>query len=155
MARAPFQVLVLPYRLHSPDLEVAVFYRDDYELWQFVSGGGEDQETPLQAARREAYEEAGIPMDAPYLTLDSCTTIPACWFDAWKQWPSSLLMVPEHAFAVEVGDRDIVLSSEHRDCRWLDYAQALELLRFDSNRNALWELRERLAPGPRCKRPAY
>jgi hypothetical protein len=31
----------------------------------------------------------------------------------------------------------------------------MDLLRFDSNRNALWELHERLFPGPRCERPAY
>jgi hypothetical protein len=31
----------------------------------------------------------------------------------------------------------------------------MELLRFDSNRHALWELNERVAPGPRIKRTAY
>ena len=31
----------------------------------------------------------------------------------------------------------------------------MELLRFDSNRTALWELHERLFPGTRIKRPAY
>jgi dATP pyrophosphohydrolase len=158
MPRAPFQVLVLPWRRRDGGdraLEVAVLRRADYDLWQFVSGGGELGETPAAAARREAHEEAGIPPGAEYLALDSTTTLPACWFTAWASWPADVLVVPEHAFAVLAGDRELVLSPEHRELRWCGVPEAMELLRFDSNRNALWELHERLCPGPRVKRPAY
>lgn len=157
VARAPFQILVIPYRRGrgGDSLEVAVFRRADYDLWQFVSGGGEAGETSEQAARREGYEEAGIPEALPYLALDSKTMIPACWFDAWCTWPEDVLLVPEHAFAVDVGARPLLLSAEHLEARWCTYADALVLVRFDSNRNALWELHERLFPGPRVKRPAY
>jgi dihydroneopterin triphosphate diphosphatase len=152
--RAPFQVLVLPYRRRA-EIEVAVFRRADYDLWQFVSGGGELGETPEAAARREGFEEAGLARDATYLRLDSMTTIPACWFAAWSTWGDDLLVVPEHAFGVEVQEHPIRLSTEHLEFAWLEYGEAMERLRFDSNRNALWELAERLSPGPRCKRPAY
>jgi dATP pyrophosphohydrolase len=155
MPRAPFQVLVLPWRRRAGALEVAIFRRADYDVWQFVSGGGELGETPADAARREAHEEAGIPPDAPYLALDSTTTLPACWFTAWPSWPADLLVVREHAFAVLAEDRELVLSDEHRELCWCGVAEAMERLRFDSNRNALWELHERLFPGPRVKRPAY
>lgn len=159
MPRAPFQVLVLPYRRSAsaqpPQLEVAVFRRADYDLWQFVSGGGEVGESPEQAARREGFEEAGIPVRASYLALHSMTTIPACWFKAWSQWPAEVLVVPEHAFAVDVQQHPIVISDEHLEYAWLPYADAMERVRFDSNRNALWELRERLYPLRRTKRPAY
>lgn len=154
MARAPFQVLVLPYRC-TPDLRVAVFRRADHDLWQFVSGGGEDNDTPEEAAHREGFEEAAIPADRPYLQLDASTMIPACWFDAWCTWPDDVLLIPEHAFAVDVGATDLLTSAEHIEMRWLGYADALAQLRFDSNRNALWELRERLWPASRVKRPAY
>ena len=155
MPRAPFQVLVLPWRRRGDALEVAVLHRADHDLWQFVSGGGELGEAPEAAARREAHEEAGIPPGAPYLALDSTTTVPACWFEAWPSWPADVLVVREHAFAAEVGDRELVLSPEHRELRWCGVAAAMDLLRFDSNRNALWELHERLFPRPRKKRPAY
>lgn len=58
MTRAPFQVLVFPYRtLESGETAYAVFRRrDDGMSWQAISGGGEDSETPLEAARREASE---------------------------------------------------------------------------------------------------
>lgn len=129
--------------------------RADYDLWQFVSGGGELGETPEAAARREGLEEAGIPPTLEYRRLDAMTMIPACWFAAWSSWPVEVLLVPEHAFAVEVDDRELALSSEHREVQWLGYDDAVRRLRFDSNRNALWELRERLWPGERCKRTAF
>jgi dihydroneopterin triphosphate diphosphatase len=151
--RAPFQVLVIPWRRRGAMLEVAVLHRSDYDVWQFVSGGGEEGETPLEAARREGLEEAAIPTSAAYLALDATASLPACWFAAWPDWPARVLVVPEHAFAVEVAD--IVRSDEHRDLRWCSVDEAMPLLRFDSNRHALWELHERLFPGPRIKRRAY
>lgn len=61
MARAPFQVLAIPFRRAANGLfEYALFKRTDCQYWQGIAGGGEDDETPLAAARREAYEEAGI-----------------------------------------------------------------------------------------------
>ncbi len=172
MARAPFQVLVLPWRRRvaasaSPgcagarstpegsaeSIEVAVFHRADYDIWQFVSGGGEDDETPLAAARREGLEEAGIPTSTSYLALDSMATLPACWYRAWPTWPANVLVIPEYAFAAEVAN--VQRSDEHRDLRWCSLNDAMALLKFDSNRHALWELGEHITPGPREKRVAY
>jgi len=85
----------------------------------------------------------------------SMTMIPACWFRAWAQWPQDVLLIPEHAFAVDVGDGQIEISSEHHAFEWLSMDAAMKRLRFDSNKNALWELNERLHPRPRGKRPAY
>ena len=60
VTRAPFQVLVLPYRFRpSTGLEYAVFRRADLGFWQAISGGGEGAETPLEAAKREALEDVG------------------------------------------------------------------------------------------------
>ena len=154
MARAPFQILVLPYR-RSAGLEVAVLHRADYDAWQFVSGGGEGDETPISAARREGREEAGIPETLPYLPLDAISMVPACWFSAWTTWPAEIFVVPEHSFAVDLGDQAIALSDEHLQVRWLHFDDAVALLKFDSNRVALWELHERLFPAPRIKRFAF
>ena len=127
-----------------------MFHRVDYDLWQFVSGGGELGETPLDTAKREGFEEAGIATTASYLPLDSQATVPACWFPAWSTWPANILVIPEHAFAVEVDE--VQRSDEHRDLRWCSVRDAMSLLEFDSNRHAMWELNERLFPGPRVKR---
>ena len=57
MARAPFQVLVFPYkRTDSSIFQYAIFSRADYPCWQSIAGGGEDKETPLDAAKRENKE---------------------------------------------------------------------------------------------------
>ena len=153
--RAPFQVIVVAYRRIAGRLEIAVLHRSDYDLWQFVSGGGEDSELPLETARREGREEASIPESLAYEPLASRAMVPASWFDAWAHWPAELLVIPEHAFAVDVGPHELVISDEHRELRWLTMDQALATLRFDSNKTALWELHERLYPGPRIKRHAF
>jgi dATP pyrophosphohydrolase len=147
MARAPFQVLVIPYRYNAADeVEYAIFLRHSPRygsFWQAVAGGGEDDESPLDAARREAGEEAGINPTAELIELDSSATFPAPQA-AGMLWGPEVLVVPEHAFGVYAGDVDIRLSPEHSEFRWVDYATAQKLLRFDSNRNALWELDYRL-----------
>jgi len=61
--RAPFQVSVLPYTKGPEEKPLyAVFRRpqDDGGYWQFIAGGGEQAETPLETGKREASEEAGI-----------------------------------------------------------------------------------------------
>ena len=46
MARAPFQVLVLPYRCNpAGDIDYAIFSRSDDSCWQGIAGGGEDIES--------------------------------------------------------------------------------------------------------------
>jgi dihydroneopterin triphosphate diphosphatase len=61
MARAPFNVLVIPYRRVAGAIcEYAVFRRAGSLTRQFIAGGGENDEKPMVAARREALEEAGI-----------------------------------------------------------------------------------------------
>lgn len=53
LARAPFQCLILPYIIEDEVIKYGVFKRSDHGFWQFISGGGEDTETPLEAAHRE------------------------------------------------------------------------------------------------------
>ena len=149
MPRAPFQVLVLPFsRTATSACLYAVFRRSDGDYWQFIAGGGEEDESPVEAARREACEEAGIPHDAPLIALDSSATIPVPGVTGGPmRWGDAILVVPEHCFAVEVERSDMVLSAEHKDWRWSTYDEAQSLLKWDSNKNALWELRYRLDTG--------
>lgn len=119
------------------------------KIWQFISGGGEQDESQADAASREGFEEAQIPANLQYDRLDSTCTIPAAWFSAWKEWPAELLVVSEHAFSVELETQALVLSDEHDDVRWVHYEAAMKMLAFDSNKCALWELHERLFPSSR------
>ena len=144
MARAPFQVLVFPYRL-LPQGEVAyaVFRRSDDGHWQAIAGGGEVGETPLAAAKREAWEEAGIAPTNAYLELDSLATVPVIHFAPFRD-RTDLFVIPEHTFGVAVAEGELRLSREHSEYAWLPYEAAAARLRYDSNKNALWELDRRL-----------
>ncbi|MEA4882954.1 MAG: NUDIX domain-containing protein [Clostridia bacterium] len=111
MSRAPFQVLILPYAVApSGEILYCVFRRQmsDGGYWQAIAGGGEGSETPLEAARREAFEDA-----------------------------------------------QITLSGEHVDSKWAEYDTARQMLKWDSNRTALWELNYRLRAGLGFQAPAY
>jgi dihydroneopterin triphosphate diphosphatase len=145
MARSQFQVLIIPYRIaNDGTLEYAVTKRSDMEAWQFLSGGGEDHESPIEAARREADEEGGIPRDLEFLQLDSMASIPANNFSAQKEWGEDVYVIPEYSFCVDVGARDLSLSHEHTETRWLPYHEADRLLTWDSNKTALWEVHQRI-----------
>ena len=94
MARAPFQVVVLPYRRAAPQPEFAVFRRRDAGYWQFIAGGGEGQESPLEAAHREAHEEAGLSLDHALLQLQATASAPVFTYRAASDWPADLYVVP-------------------------------------------------------------
>ncbi|MFZ5979113.1 MAG: NUDIX domain-containing protein, partial [Candidatus Zixiibacteriota bacterium] len=88
MARLPLQVLVFPFRRTGKGgYEFVVFRRRDEGYWQAIAGGGEDNETQLEAARREAFEEAGVPADAVFYRLATFATVPVYHFEARKYWP--------------------------------------------------------------------
>ncbi len=140
--RAPFQVLVIPFRRTASALKFAVLKRGDADYWQFVAGGGEDGETPIQAAQREIKEEVGIAGDLTQ--LDSMSTVPKDCFAAADSWGENVYVIPEYCFAVQASNVDICLSPEHIEFQWISYEQAYSLLKWDSNRNALWELNQRL-----------
>ncbi|MEU1456847.1 NUDIX hydrolase [Streptomyces avermitilis] len=147
MSRAPFQVLVVPFRRVGDQVEFAVLRREDMNVWQAVAGGGEAGETPQQAAVREAREELGLDRPAPLYPLQTRTSIPARFFADRDSWPAGTYVVPEHSFATDLTEVEIKISHEHTAVQWLDYKAALEVLRFDSNRTALGELHERLLAG--------
>lgn len=151
MARLPLQVLVIPYRYRDDlRIEYAIFKRGDHDqdCWQGVAGGVEQGESPEQAARREAMEEAGIPFKAPLIPLDAMASVPAYHFQDRDLWRPDLYVVLERAFGIHLtDDLTIVLSREHTEYRWVAYEEAVRLLKWDSNRTALWELNERLGCG--------
>ncbi|MFD9483377.1 NUDIX pyrophosphatase [Streptomyces sp. NPDC059991] len=144
MPRAPFQILVVPFRRVGEQVEFAVLRREDMNVWQAVAGGGEAGETPQQAAAREAREELGLDRPVPLYPLQTTASIPARFFADRDSWPSGTYVVPEHSFATDLTDVEIKISHEHTAVQWLDYQAAQGVLRFDSNRTALGELHERL-----------
>ena len=149
MARARYQVLVIPYCIMDGQARFCVFRRNDLDIWQFIAGGGEDEDASiLESAKREAFEEAGIPVTCDYSPLDTCCSIPSnCFKNAETIWGKECFVIPEYAFAVRVADTFLQLSHEHTEYKWLTYSEAQTVLRYDSNKTALWELNRRIALG--------
>ncbi|MDX9849902.1 MAG: NUDIX pyrophosphatase [Anaerolineaceae bacterium] len=144
MTRAPFQILVYPYRKNKNDYEYALLKRADAGFWQGITGGGEDSESPLQAAKRETLEETGIEPSAYFLHLDTIESVPVTAFKDSPLWGENVYVIPQFCFGVEGSDWEIELSQEHSSFGWFLYEQAQQLLKYDGDKTALWELNQRL-----------
>ena len=145
MARAPFQVHGFPFRKNaSGTFDYAIFRRSDAGYWQAIAGGGEDNESPVEAAKREAFEEAGTLPSADFFILQTTASVPTSHFTDRHLWPVSQYVIPAYYFAVRASDVEITLSREHSEYKWVDYDGSVRLLHWDADRTALWELNKRL-----------
>lgn len=147
--RAPFQVLVIPFLESSEGFRFGLLRREDAGYWQGIAGGGEADETPLEAARREAAEEAGVGPDAEFVALDARSTMPVVAVTGEFTWGPEVLVIPEFAFGARSAGEHLRLSHEHTEYRWFDLDDAMQAVQWDSNRTALWELHHRLHTGLR------
>lgn len=148
MARAPFQILVFPFIVSGDDILYGLFRRHAGSggYWQGIAGGGEDEESPQEAALREAWEEGGISGDATLYPLQSQVMLPVadvCGF----LWGPELILIPEYAYGIEVVRTELLLSREHSEAVWRGIDQAMAMVKWDSNRTALWELHYRIRNG--------
>lgn len=101
MARAPFQVLVYPYRKSDDEyFEYALLKRTDEGFWQGVAGGGDDEEYPLETARRETWEEAGISPASDFIQLDTIEFVPVIEFRDSHLWGDEVYVIPQYCFGV-------------------------------------------------------
>ena len=143
--RLPYQTLTILYRKDNNKILYSIFYRNSHPIWQFISGGGEDNETPIETVIREIKEETSLIVKKEDVKkLDSQTTIPVLNVTGEYTWGTNIYVIPEYTFAVEIKDIDIKLSDEHKKYKWVKYDEAIKKLRYDSNKTALWELNERL-----------
>ena len=122
--------------------EYLLMRRADLGVWQWVAGGGEDGETPLEAARRELEEETGY-LQEPR-ELDSRSAIPVIDVRGSLAYGVERPILMEFAFAVEVTFAAVRISEEHTEVAWLTYEEARSRLNWDSNRTALWETNFRI-----------
>ena len=59
-------------------------------------------------------------------------------------WGEDVYVLKEFSFGVKVPKKNISLSKEHLNYKWLCFEEAATLLKWDSNRTALWESNKRL-----------
>ena len=146
--RLPKQVLIIPYRIINGKAEYCIFRRKDIEMWQWVSGGVEDFDKDIiSSVKRELYEETTISDIENIIELEGFTKIPVVNIVKEFKWGENVFYSEEYSFAVNINGKKIEISEEHSEYRWTSYDEAKSLLKYDSNKNALWELNEKIRRG--------
>jgi 8-oxo-dGTP pyrophosphatase MutT (NUDIX family) len=135
-------------RLPQQAIEAILFKKVDKEIqylllkrtsesggfWQPITGGLEEGETKIQALKREMGEETGIKNFIRIIRNIHCFEFCA---------PP---LIKEYAFGVQIPvDEEVVLNKkEHSEYRWCNFHEALRLLRWKENKEALRKLHETL-----------
>lgn len=133
MPKINFEIVEVVLFRRTPEPEFLVLQRSDEEeiypgLWQIVSGGIESGEKAYEAALREVREETGF---KPLGLYNTPLTNTFYFFTN-----DSVNVSP--VFAAEIDPhQDVKLSDEHKDFRWLDREEAVSLLVWPGQKNAI------------------
>ena len=110
--------------------------------WQFPQGGIDEGETPLEAAKRELYEETGIKdQEFPIHNWEFSQEYEI--FEHWRyRYPPSVSSNTEHVFSVELPKKIAIkiAPKEHKDFKWVPINDAIEMVFSDTNADALRKL---------------
>ncbi|MCJ2556487.1 MAG: NUDIX pyrophosphatase [Candidatus Thermoplasmatota archaeon] len=144
-ARQPVQVLVHPLRLVGWDWEFLLLRRLPSRggFWQGVTGGVEGQESLADAARRELIEETRL-QPIVLQSIDHSCSYPMD--EGLRQSHPEVNEIEEHVFFAQVdgGSDPLIDPEEHDRFIWCRLEEAIELLHWPENKDALTRVEEHL-----------
>lgn len=105
-------------------------------LWSLVMGRLEKGESAAEAIRREIAEETGLEVEALYTT--------GCVDTYFNAGANSIEVMPIFA-APFPNEPEVTLDHEHLAYRWLSFAEAVELLAYPGQRQALPDIKRDFA----------
>ena len=137
--RQPIQVLIYPVRQARNDREYLLLRRVASRggFWQGVTGGVEEGEELFEAARRELTEETGL-VPSELEKIDYSYTFPV--EDRWRHlYAPDVETIIEYVFVAYVdGQQEPKIDpGEHAEWKWCPFHEALELLTWPENIEAL------------------
>ncbi|MEX6015028.1 NUDIX hydrolase [Mammaliicoccus sciuri] len=142
--RSTYNILGIPYYYKNGTAYYCILKREDMKVWQFIAGGGENIEPPIETAKREIKEEIDYNPDL-IEKLDTMGSVSVEYFKDFKNlWKDGLYVIPIYTFFFELPTKDIKLSKEHTEYQWVTYNKAYKELYFDLDKTALWEVSKRL-----------
>lgn len=106
-------------------------------FWQGVTGAPENRETLFEGAKRELFEETGY-TSFTLIKTDVSYIIPM--EDRWEDiYPKDTTEIPEYLFIaiIHQSDPPKIDPIEHNKWNWCSYEDAMTLLKWDDNKNAL------------------
>lgn len=146
MNKIPISVLVVVY---TPDLKVLMMKRTaktpmEHNFWQSITGSLDAiDESPLDAAVRELFEETGL-VAAEHDLQDWRYTTEYEIFEEWRhRYPDGVTHNTEHWFGLMVRQTDInicLAPLEHTEYQWLPYDVAADLCFSWNNAQAILSL---------------
>ncbi len=137
--RLPIQVCIFLFRQRRDCREYLLLHRIARRgsFWQGVTGATEEGETLLQAATREVLEETGF-TPSSICSIDFAYRFPVS--DEWREaFPPNTDEIVEHVFVAEVDGSDPTLSGEHDAWQWRTPHEAVGMLKWQNNIDALWK----------------
>ena len=118
------------------------------QFWQPITGGLEKGETKREALKREIKEETGIENiikmieNVHYYEFQDLP-----FMEYLKRHGQACKHLKEYVFGVEVSSDETVIldGKEHSECRWCGFKEALRLLKWKENKEALEKLNKTLS----------
>lgn len=145
MLKRPFSVLVV---IQNTNHEFLLIQRaDDETFWQSVTGCIEQNETPLECAYREVFEETGIDCIAMGYQIVDLNIVNH--YEIHKEWLSryekGALFNTEYVFFVKINSNSLIKlnPNEHTAYKWLDYFKSIDLITSTTNKSALKSINKR------------
>ncbi len=143
------QLFCIVFRKKGTDYEYLLLRRIPTKggFWQAVSGGFEKTDASrLEGAYRELKEETGIDKKQVVRVLED---VHQYTYDKHYLTGKPITPITEYAYGFEVGmnvevciDRNIY--TEHDEYRWVSFEEALQLLKWEENKEAFRKLKEKL-----------
>ena len=138
MKKIPISVLIIVYTKNKNILLLNKKGKDS--MWQSITGSLQINEKPLDAAKRELFEETGIVSN----NIIDCKKEHI--FEIYEMWrhkyEDGITHNTEHVFKLELDDIiDIKLDSdEHDSFEWAPRVKAAEKVFSHTNRQAIFDL---------------
>ena len=138
MKKIPISVLIIVYTKNKNILLLNKKGKDN--MWQSITGSLQINEKPLDAAKRELFEETGIVSNN---IIDCKKEYIFEIYEMWRhKYEDGITHNTEHVFKLELDDIiDIKLDSdEHDSFEWAPRVKAAEKVFSHTNRQAIFDL---------------